>query len=162
MGTRRRKEKERTLKAKTFRRVITYDDRNPLTDNSVFAAEFGVIDTLLKPQRILHGEKKKNSYENNSFSNSSGKSNDDDLSKETVDPYISKTLSINDSETLDQILGYHGSNLKELELRTNVRMTLRALSEHNYCIIMYGAPGNVSEAEEHLKEAIKEKTKTDI
>merc|ERR1712099_143279 len=98
MGTRRRKEKERTLKAKTFQRVITYDDRNPLTDNSVFAAEFGVIDTLLKPQRISHTEKKKNNYENNSFSNSSGKSNNNDLSKETVDPYISKTLSINDSE----------------------------------------------------------------
>merc|ERR1711972_679424 len=101
--TRRRKEKERALKAKTFQRVITYDDKNPLTDNSVFASEFGVIDTLLKPQRISHTEKKKNSYENNSFSNSSGKSNDNDLSKETVDPYISKTLSINDSETLDQI-----------------------------------------------------------
>merc|ERR1711933_534752 len=159
---RRRKEKEKTLKTKTFQRIITYDDRNPLTDNSVFAAEFGVIDTLLKPQRILHTKKKKNSYENNSFSNSSGKSNDNDLSKETVDPYISKTLSINDSETSDQILGYHGSNLKKLESRTNVRMTLRALSEHNYCIIMYGAPENVSEAEEHLKEAIKEKIKTDI
>merc|ERR1712039_987255 len=132
------------------------------TDNSVFAAEFGVIDTLLKPQRILHTRKKKNSYENNSFSNSSGKSNNNDLSKEIVDSYISKTLSINDSEILDQILGYHGSNLKKLELRTNVRMILRALNEHNYCIIIYGAPENVSEAEEHLKKAIKEKTKINI
>merc|ERR1719413_303969 len=112
--TRRRKEKERILKAKTFQRVITYDDRNPLTDNSVFAAEFGVIDTLLKPQRISHTKKKKNSYENNFFSNSSGKSNNNDLSK----------------EILDQILGYHGSNLKKLESRTNVRMILRALNEH--------------------------------
>merc|ERR1711920_1077711 len=57
--TRRRKEKERALKAKTFRRVITYDDKNPLADNSVFASEFGVIDTLLKPQRILHTGQKK-------------------------------------------------------------------------------------------------------
>merc|ERR1719343_258528 len=61
--TRRRKEKERTLKTKTFQRIITYDDRNPLTDNSVFAAEFGVIDTLLKPQRISHTNQKKNSYD---------------------------------------------------------------------------------------------------
>merc|ERR1711920_1056520 len=98
----------------------------------------------------------------NSFTNSTGKSNNNDLSKEIVDLYISKTLSINDSAILDQILGYDGSNFKKLELRTNVRMTLRALNEHDYCIIMYGVPENVSEAEELLQKAIKEKIKTDI
>merc|ERR1712014_368829 len=154
--TRRRKEKERALKAKTFQRVITYDDKNPLTDNSVFASEFGVIDTLLKPQRILH-DQKKSSYENNSFTNSTGESNDNDRSKETVDSSMSKTLSINDSTTLDRILGYDGSNLKKLEMRTNVRMPLRALNEHIYCIIIYGASESVLEAEELLQKAIKEK-----
>merc|ERR1712113_767831 len=155
--TRRRKEKERALKAKTFQRIITYDDKNPLTDNSVFASEFGVIDTLLKPQRILHIDQKKNSYENNLFTNSTGKSNNNDCSKEIVDSSVSKTLSINDSTILDRILGYDGSNLKKLEMRTNVRMILRALNEHNYCIIIYGASESVLEAEELLQKAIKEK-----
>merc|ERR1712039_110591 len=156
--TRRHKEKERAMKAKTFRRVETYDDKNPLTDNSVFASDFGVIDTLLKPQRILHTDQKKNSHENNSFTNSTGESNDNDRSKETVDSSMSKTLSINDSTTLDRILGYDGSNLKKIEMRTNVRMTLRALNENNYCIIIYGASESVLEAEELLQKAIKEKT----
>merc|ERR1712066_857641 len=103
-------------------------------------------------------DQKKNSYENNSFTNSNGESNDNDRSKETVDSTMSKTLSINDSTILDRILGYDGSNLKKLEMRTNVRMTLRALNEHNYCIIIYGASESVLEAEELLQKAIKEET----
>merc|ERR1712190_262071 len=148
------------MKTKTFRRIETYDDKdkNPLTDNLVFASDFGVIDTFLKPQRILHTDQKKNSHENNLFTNSTGESNDNDRSKETVDSSMSKTLSINDSTTLDRILGYDGSNLKKIEMRINVRMALRALNENNYCIIIYGASESVLEAEELLQKAIKERT----
>merc|ERR1719446_1264870 len=35
--TRRRKEKERSMRAKSFTNVMTFDDKNPLTDNSIFA-----------------------------------------------------------------------------------------------------------------------------
>merc|ERR1712190_27572 len=52
---RRRKEKERKMKRKVIFSIMTYDKKNPLTEITVFAHEYGISDTLLKP----HDEKKK-------------------------------------------------------------------------------------------------------
>merc|ERR1712048_443907 len=41
---RRRKEKERSMRAKAFLNIMTFDDKNPLTDNSIFAPEYCVND----------------------------------------------------------------------------------------------------------------------
>merc|ERR1719343_2013254 len=44
---RRRKVKERTMKAKFYRNVMTFDDKNPLADSTVFAQEYGVDETRI-------------------------------------------------------------------------------------------------------------------
>merc|ERR1719230_2041942 len=40
--TRRRKRKERTLRAKLPQNVITFNDRNPLLENMIFAHDYRV------------------------------------------------------------------------------------------------------------------------
>merc|ERR1712039_110944 len=45
--SRRRKEKERLMKAKFHRKIMTYHDKNPLIDNNVFALDSNINDKLL-------------------------------------------------------------------------------------------------------------------
>merc|ERR1712224_167873 len=49
--TRRRKEKERSMRAKAFTNVMTFDDKNPLTDNSILAPEYCVNDIIFSSSR---------------------------------------------------------------------------------------------------------------
>merc|ERR1712050_273119 len=44
--SRRRKEKERLMKAKFYRKTMTYHDKNPLIDNNVFALDSNINDKL--------------------------------------------------------------------------------------------------------------------
>merc|ERR1719159_2282339 len=46
---RRRKEKERTMKNRMPRYVMTFADKNPLAGNTVFAQKFEASDSLLNP-----------------------------------------------------------------------------------------------------------------
>merc|ERR1711998_607110 len=48
---RRRKEKERSMRAKAPLNVITFDDKNPLTDNSIFAPEYCANDITSSSSR---------------------------------------------------------------------------------------------------------------
>merc|ERR1712151_98199 len=47
---RRRKEKERAMRAKRLYNVMTFDDKNPLTDNTVFTQEYSITDKLFEPK----------------------------------------------------------------------------------------------------------------
>merc|ERR1712170_2351 len=42
---RRRKEKERTMRAKAPRSITTFDEKNPLTDNTIFSHDYGLVQT---------------------------------------------------------------------------------------------------------------------
>merc|ERR1711904_213106 len=48
---RRRKEKERLMKAKMPRNFMTFDDKNPLADNTIFAQEYGTNGMLIDARR---------------------------------------------------------------------------------------------------------------
>merc|ERR1719359_2175165 len=42
--TRRRKEKERSMRAKATVNIATFDDKNPLTESTIFASDYGIND----------------------------------------------------------------------------------------------------------------------
>merc|ERR1712050_50601 len=44
---RRRKKKERTMKNKFLNRVITFEDKNPLTENTIFSHEYCVSNKFI-------------------------------------------------------------------------------------------------------------------
>merc|ERR1740138_1855137 len=46
---RRRKEKERTMKRKFSYNVMSFDEKNPLSDSTIFAHDYGISDSLLNP-----------------------------------------------------------------------------------------------------------------
>merc|ERR1712118_401348 len=60
---RRRKEKERSMRAKASLNIMTFDDKNPLTDNSIFAPEYcanDVISSSSRNKRSVNSVKRNN------------------------------------------------------------------------------------------------------
>jgi len=45
---RRRKEKERMMKVKVNRNLVSYEDRNPMTVNTIFARDYEICDEIFK------------------------------------------------------------------------------------------------------------------
>merc|ERR1712014_231694 len=53
---RRRKQKERSMRTKVPLNIMTFDDKNPLTDNTIFTPEYcanDIVSSLLKNKRTI-------------------------------------------------------------------------------------------------------------
>lgn len=155
---RRRKEKERTMKAKFPRNIMTFDDKNPLADNTIFAQEYGNNELLLNSRRNKRA-KPGLGYEKphgvSAKREGSGPGNLVTSESLSQRPYR-RTVTINDSATLGRTVGYKGATLKAMESRTGTRMVFRTMGENDYHMMIDGEPDNVAAAEELLQKVIKE------